>query len=1329
MGASDDDNEAERLISTLHVDWYFDGWYENGEKIENSSTLYDYKINAPTTIEARFYYQDTIPPFPVQNVNVYNRENPFTWDDPDTGTTLSYPPDNSDGNNEIAIYFEVPSERTGPLYGDLSHFEIRRSYWHYLDWVWVFEELPNQTYTYDIVPLVDPIGTPGYPTDGWWDWDTLPESGQTYTLEMLGVFGDWNWESFSLIWEDTGNGNWWQYIFAGEFLDINNNRWSLNETVSYEMGQTVPHSYLIPTDNATLSLIDASGVLSIEIQSINDQNLPYREYTYSIRSVDTNGLFSDYVDSDSIYPTPSDEVPDPLYSALQGIEQIRNDQIQYTWQQITEAWPGVANPVLSSERNFKHFKIEMDSVGTDYIENYVGDYDTGSPESITNKIPTEFIFEPSDGLVYKNWTSRGILAIHPWAFKISVVATAIGGDPDVETDWQEGDATLPIEITPVNDLSAHIEVGGLGDDIEKYFELEAGYAFYSSDFNVYGRNWLTATFDYETLDFAQIQDILTIAQVGDVIRLFDTADYGANDGDYTISIVDPFGYGVLFTEPVLPSDLQIQYVDGIPYTGEFRLLRPFAEAREDSDSIALSSYMDVDGNNYIPVPIRFFINPIASNQVVASGNRRLFIKAFKKGPETSLGAGTFVRQHLGEKHSINFPSLPNGEYQYVENYVINLGSTSLADLVGEDIYIGVYDGNHTNILLEENGGYSETQPFQIQEVYGCMDLNSDNYEEQATFDFNCRYSFNIGVESLLDSEIYDPDWNYRGYIGMTLMEFIENDDGIVDYNVAEDILDIVPLSGYDDGRTEGTVDTNDTETNRQFLLVNISDRLSEFEDYGIAPPQFLRWEIQEYPDANNEPANTVKLEFTDDVFFSNTDGLLHFGPTQDWTTDIELLDFASRGGHVAYLAIRPAPDQNGNIVAGPDNYLDKVIKVYWVESGIDAEIADIIGSLGQHLILESTVDYDENLYGEEDGDGIIQYPRFPIDVEMRGVPFTFGEGEAFEGQSPFGFIGPQHFILMDNTIQSYGHWSSHVDYYENSDDEGGVDYDPDSWWYNANLDLSTRVVQLQLTEAFENEGTTYQPSFEWWQVIEGKEWLVHLGGIWNKDEEANVLGYYYQNMNDEGRTYIMRDDADSDHTLDQLTELTIKVDYESSQIPYWNDNNSTGEFETVYNAYVEEHGHRPKIVIEATYFDTEDGNPACFLKGTMITMTDDRQLPIQDIQVGMEVMSYDDQTNSIAHNKVTKVFHHPSEETESYLVINGNIRVTNEHLMYVNKLWSRADNIKVGDYLYNNELNKVEVISVEKVNESVETYNFEVENTHTYFVENIIVHNAKGGPG
>ena len=152
----------------------------------------------------------------------------------------------------------------------------------------------------------------------------------------------------------------------------------------------------------------------------------------------------------------------------------------------------------------------------------------------------------------------------------------------------------------------------------------------------------------------------------------------------------------------------------------------------------------------------------------------------------------------------------------------------------------------------------------------------------------------------------------------------------------------------------------------------------------------------------------------------------------------------------------------------------------------------------------------------------------------------------------------------------------------------------------------------------------------------------------------------------------------------------------------------------------------------------DGGDGACFLEGTMITMVDGKQLPIENIQVGMKVLSFNEKTNKITHNKVLEVFHHTIEETNAYLIINDKIKVTENHVMYVpndryteddGHIWLRADHIEVGDYLYDKELNKMKVTSIKKVNESVVTYNFEVENTHTYFAENVIVHNAGGGPG
>jgi len=150
----------------------------------------------------------------------------------------------------------------------------------------------------------------------------------------------------------------------------------------------------------------------------------------------------------------------------------------------------------------------------------------------------------------------------------------------------------------------------------------------------------------------------------------------------------------------------------------------------------------------------------------------------------------------------------------------------------------------------------------------------------------------------------------------------------------------------------------------------------------------------------------------------------------------------------------------------------------------------------------------------------------------------------------------------------------------------------------------------------------------------------------------------------------------------------------------------------------------------------------CFLVDTMITMANGSKLPIQNIQVGMEVMSYDENTNSIVNNKVLKTMIHKDGGGPTYLsygeylIINDKIKVTTNHAILAdtnNRLsydWPIADTLIVGDYLFDKDLNKIEITSIERVEEVVDTYNFEVENSHTYIAENVIVHNIGGdGPG
>ncbi len=138
------------------------------------------------------------------------------------------------------------------------------------------------------------------------------------------------------------------------------------------------------------------------------------------------------------------------------------------------------------------------------------------------------------------------------------------------------------------------------------------------------------------------------------------------------------------------------------------------------------------------------------------------------------------------------------------------------------------------------------------------------------------------------------------------------------------------------------------------------------------------------------------------------------------------------------------------------------------------------------------------------------------------------------------------------------------------------------------------------------------------------------------------------------------------------------------------------------------------------YFTTS----ACFLAGTKITMADGSYRNIENIKPGDMIKSFDEETGENKNSRVAKVFYHQEEYANYYyLLINGKIRVTPNHPMYVNNLWTNSDKIEIGDSLQDIKGLKIQVFSIEKIFEKVPTYNLEVENYHTYYAEEILVHN------
>lgn len=138
----------------------------------------------------------------------------------------------------------------------------------------------------------------------------------------------------------------------------------------------------------------------------------------------------------------------------------------------------------------------------------------------------------------------------------------------------------------------------------------------------------------------------------------------------------------------------------------------------------------------------------------------------------------------------------------------------------------------------------------------------------------------------------------------------------------------------------------------------------------------------------------------------------------------------------------------------------------------------------------------------------------------------------------------------------------------------------------------------------------------------------------------------------------------------------------------------------------------------------------CFPAGTKI-YTKNGYKNIEDIRVNDIVYSYNETTDKVELNKVTKTFIHEDIEIYNLYLNNEMIRVTPYHRFYVlrnkNYEWVTAKDLKLTDKLFDINKKYIKINKIEYIKENNTVYNFEVANNHTYFVSenNILVHNAK----
>lgn len=142
---------------------------------------------------------------------------------------------------------------------------------------------------------------------------------------------------------------------------------------------------------------------------------------------------------------------------------------------------------------------------------------------------------------------------------------------------------------------------------------------------------------------------------------------------------------------------------------------------------------------------------------------------------------------------------------------------------------------------------------------------------------------------------------------------------------------------------------------------------------------------------------------------------------------------------------------------------------------------------------------------------------------------------------------------------------------------------------------------------------------------------------------------------------------------------------------------------------------------------------ACFVAGTPVAI--DAQdggfvyTSIENIKVGDQVLSYDEETGLLSVQTVTDTFQREVPDLVRLIIGDDEIITTLNHPFYSidRSGWTAARSLKAGENVLSAKGDqKVQESEIIELETQQNVYNFTVENTHTYFVgyNTVLVHNA-----
>jgi len=139
------------------------------------------------------------------------------------------------------------------------------------------------------------------------------------------------------------------------------------------------------------------------------------------------------------------------------------------------------------------------------------------------------------------------------------------------------------------------------------------------------------------------------------------------------------------------------------------------------------------------------------------------------------------------------------------------------------------------------------------------------------------------------------------------------------------------------------------------------------------------------------------------------------------------------------------------------------------------------------------------------------------------------------------------------------------------------------------------------------------------------------------------------------------------------------------------------------------------------------GGGGCFFYDTKILMADNSFKRIIDLREGEYVKACNIDTGKIVNRKVINKYR---ADQNHYYLINGDIKITENHPVFTaDAKWVRVADLKIGDRITTID-GSVEISSIDRIEYDHRVYNFEVDNSHNYYVsaygkEVYLVHNSK----